>query len=272
MIFNKTNITIAITTIFTLFVFAACVRERDTDIELVKEEVLGEYAYDNALAIIDDAATKNTGDLLANYKTSGYCATIIHDTMSNPRTIIVDFGSVNCMSNDGRKRRGKIFASYTQQYPTAGNVVSISFDSYFVDDIQIDGKSEVSNRGKNILGQTYFDIQTEGKMVKEIATDTIYWNATRLRTWIQGESTPVWGDDVYELEGIGNGKNANRQYYAMNITEPLYKDVSCRFITKGKIDMQPQGKALRSLTYGDGTCDSKAEVEINNKTFNVDLY
>ena len=41
---------------------------------------------------------------------------------------------------------------------------------------------------------------------------------------------------------------------------------------RGKIDMQPQGKALRSLTYGDGTCDSKAEVEINNKTFNVDLY
>ncbi len=272
MIMNKTSVVIVLTTIVTLFVFNACVRERDTDIEIVKEEVLGEFVYDNALAIVDDAATKNTGEQLANYKTSGYCASITHDTLSSPRTIIIDFGPANCMCNDGRNRRGRILASYTTRYADTSNILTITFDNYYVNDIYVSGNSLVASKGRNIIGQKYFEIQTAGKMVLTLGADTVYWNAERLRTWVQGQNTPVWGDDIYELQGTGNGMNGNKQYYSMNITEPLVKDASCRYITKGKIEMQPQGKALRSLDYGDGTCEAAAKVLINYKAFNVDLY
>jgi hypothetical protein len=272
MIIKKTSIVIALTTIVTLFVFNACVRERDTDIELVKEEVLGEFIYDNALAIVDDAATKSTGELLANYKTSGYCASIIHDTFSTPRTLVIDFGINNCLCNDGRNRRGQILASYTHRYDDTSNVVTITFDNYYVNDVSVNGQSVVTSQGRNIIGQKYFEIVTEGKMVLLPNADTVYWNAERLRTWVQGQNTPVWGDDIYELQGTGNGKNGNKQYYSMNITEPLIKEVACRYITKGKIEMQPQGKALRSLDYGNGECDASSKVHINFKAFNVDLY
>lgn len=271
MISNKTNAVIVLTTVITLFVFAACVRERDTDIEIVKEEVLGEMIYDNALAIVDDAATKNTGELLANFKTSGYCATITHDTLSNPRTLIIDFGGVNCMCNDGRNRRGRILASYTRPYADSTNVTSITFDGYYVNDILVTGQSTVSNKGTNPLGQKYFEISTEGKMVLGLGNDTVYWNAERVRTWVQGQNTPVWGDDIYELLGTGNGTNGNRQFYSMNITEALIKEVGCRYISKGTIEMQPQGKALRSLNYGDGQCDAISDVLINYKSFHVGL-
>lgn len=273
MIINKTSVVIVLTAFVTLFVFNACVRERDTDIEIVKEEVLGEFMYDNALAIVDDAATKNTGEQLSNYKTSGYCASIIHNTLSNPRTILVDFGTVNCLCNDGRNRRGIISASYTAaNYADSGNVLTINFDNYYVNDVNVTGQSIVANKGRNVIGLKYFEISTEGKMVLLPGADTVYWNAERLRTWVQGQNTPVWGDDVYELQGTGNGKNGNKQYYSMNITEPLYKEVSCRYISKGKIEMQPQGKALRSLDYGNGDCEAHATVLINFKGFNIDLY
>ncbi len=271
MIINKTSAVVVLTTIVTLFIFSACVRERDTDIEIVKEEVLGEFMFDNALAIVDDAATKNSGEQLANFKTSGYCATITHDTLSTPRNIIIDFGGVNCMCNDGRNRRGRILASYTQPYADSTNVTTMSFDTYYVNDILVTGKSIVSNKGKNIIGQKYFEIETEGKMVLGLGNDTVYWNAQRVRTWVQGQNTPVWGDDIYELLGTGNGTNGNRQFYSMNITEPLIKEVGCRYISRGKIEMQPQGKALRSLDYGDGSCDAISNVLINYKAFNVDL-
>ena len=271
MISNKTNVVIVLTTAITLFVFGACVRERDTDIEIVKEEVLGEMIYDNALAIVDDAATKNSGELLANFKTSGYCATITHDTLSTPKTLIIDFGAVNCMCNDGRNRRGRILASYTRPYADSTNVTSISFDTYYINDILVTGKSTVSNKGTNPLGQKYFEISTEGKMVLGLGNDTVYWNAERVRTWVQGQNTPVWGDDIYELLGTGNGTNGNRQFYSMNITEALTKEVGCRYISKGKIEMQPQGKALRTLDYGDGQCDAISNVLINYKDFNVGL-
>lgn len=272
MIVNKTRLVIVLTALVTLFVFSACVRERDTDIEIVKEEVLGEFMYDNALAIVDDAATKSTGELLSNYKTSGYCATITHDTFSSPRTLIIDFGAVNCMCNDGRNRRGRILASYTRPYADSANITTITFDGYYVNDVYVTGSSIVSNMGKNIIGQKYFEIETNGKMVLSIGVDTVYWNAERVRTWIQGQNTPVWGDDIYELQGTGYGTNGNRQYYSMNITEPLYKEVSCRYISKGKIEMQPQGKVLRTLNYGDGSCEATSSVTINSKSFNIDLY
>lgn len=273
MIINKTSVVITLTTIVTLFIFNACVRERDTDIEIVKEEVLGEMIYDNTLSIVDDAATKNTGELLANFKTSGYCASIVHDKISFPRTIVIDFGIANCLCNDGRKRRGRILASYTgTNYADSNNIATITFDSYYVDDVNVSGSSVVQNKGTNIVGLKYFDIKTDGKLVKYLEADTVYWNTERLRTWIQGQNTPVWGDDIYQLEGKGNGKNGdNRQYYAMNITEPLIRDLSCRYIVKGKIEMQPEGKALRSLDYGDGSCENSAAVLINFKAFHVDL-
>lgn len=269
---NKTSIVIVLTTLVTLFVFSACVRERDTDIEIVKEAVLGEFIYDNALAIVDDAATKNTGELLANYKTTGYCASIIHDTLSSPRSITIDFGAVDCLCNDGRNRRGRILATYTQRYTDTANILTIQFDNYYVNDMNVSGTSIVKSKGLNLVGQKYFEIETAGKIVTTLGADTVYWNAERLRTWIQGQNTPIWGDDVYELQGTGNGINGNKQYYSMNITEPLYKEVACRYITKGKIEMQPQGKALRTLNYGNGDCDAISNVLINYKSFNVDLY
>lgn len=249
---------------------SSCVRERDYNIEMVKEGQICEFIYNNALSIIDDAATKNTGDNLANYKTSGFCATLTHDTIA--RTIVVDFGMADCMCNDGRTRKGKILAQYTQKYFTDGNHITINFDHYFVNDIQVFGESHIIQMGKNLLNQTYFNIENDGKILKYGYPDTIYWNTLRTRTWIQGESTPVWGDDIYQLEGTGFGKNANLYYYSMNITEPLLWDLSCRFIHTGTIELQPQGKALRTLYYGKGNCENQSSVTLNNKSFYLELF
>lgn len=58
----------------------------------------------------------------------------------------------------------------------------------------------------------------------------------------------------------------------MTITKPLVKEVlGCRYFTQGKIEMQPQGKALRVMDYGDGSCDNDATVTLNNKVFNIKL-
>ncbi len=270
----KKNIAIILlTSLVTLSLFTACVRERDTDIEIVKEEVLGEMLFDNAISIVDDAATKSSGELLANYKMAGYCANIIHDTVSIPRKIEIDFGIENCLCNDGRNRRGKIIAEYTgDKYADTNNSTLIQFENYYLDDMFVAGTIFIGNKGHNLVGQKYFEIETEGKFVKQVGEDTVYWNANRTRTWIQGQDTPIWGDDIYKLEGSGNGRNGNKQYYAMNITDPLIRDLTCRYITKGTIEMQPQGKTLRSLDYGDGSCDKSATVIVDKKAFHIELH
>jgi|688.fasta_scaffold190156_2 hypothetical protein len=270
---NKLIVGIAILALSTSMIFTSCVRERDTDIELAKDEVIGDFVYSDAFHIASDASTKNTGENLANYKTTGYCASLIHDTMSSPRTMVIDFGALNCMCNDGRTRRGKILVAYTTHFSDSSNVINFNFENYFVNDYHVMGTQVVENKGHNLLGQSFFSQEVVGKILKADTSikDTLQWNASRQMTWVAGEDTPMWFDDVYETIGTGNGRGVRYEYYAMNITQPLVREVMCRYIKAGKVELQPQGKALRTIDYGNGECDNQASAEINNKRYAVDL-
>lgn len=264
---------IAMLALGSALLFSSCVRERDYDIDLAQDETVGDFVYNDAFHIACDAATKGTGELLANYKAAGYCATLVHDTFSSPRTILVDFGTVNCMCNDGRTRRGKILVSYTLPYADSGNIISFNFDQYFVNDYHVMGTQVIENKGKNVLNQTYFSQDVQGKILSADTSikDTLEFVAERKITWVAGEGTPMWFDDRYETVGFGHGWGVRHEYFAMNVTEPLVRDVLCRYYTAGKVELQPQGKALRTIDYGDGECDQDASVEINNKRFAFEL-
>jgi hypothetical protein len=57
----------------------------------------------------------------------------------------------------------------------------------------------------------------------------------------------------------------------VNVTVPVEKRASCTWITKGRIDLTPEGLATRTVDYGDGTCDDKATLTINGNTFQFQM-
>lgn len=117
------------------------------------------------------------------------------------------------MCNDGRNRRGKIVVSYTgNKYSDSNGIAQFSFDKYFIDNNQIMGSTSVTNMGRNVNDKYYFEIKTEGKSLREFILDTVYWNANRVRTWIQGQDTPIWTHDYYEINGTGNGRSNQLGY------------------------------------------------------------
>ncbi len=252
----------------------SCNREKgnskDNDTEMSKDNSLAEFTYNDALNIADEASNVNSGDNLGNYKTASNCATVTKDTTANPRTITVDFGPTNCLCNDGRYRRGKVLVTYTGKYRDAGSVHTIGFDNYFVNDNKIMGSKTVTNMGFNASNQSYFSVVVNGKIIKANTTDSIVWSSNRTRTWIQGESTPTWTDDIYEITGNGSGQNKNGSF-TMNIIQPLVKDLSCTWFTSGKVELQPSGKLLRTIDYGNGSCDNSATVLINGNTYTITL-
>lgn len=253
--------------------FSSCVRERDIDTSISEDATMGEYIYSNAIDIADDAASKNTGDLLTYYKTRGYCASIVHDKVSMPRTITINFGTTNCLCTDGRRRNGSIIVSYTgNNYKDAGASVLISFDKYSVDGYQVFGTIAMNNEGNNTNGQPFYDINVSGKYLKPLVIDSLTWNAKRTRTHQVGYDTPVFDDDVFEYIGTGDGMDQYKVFYVTNIITPLMKYPDCRFFKSGKIEQQPQGHALRTIYYGDGsTCDNDATVIFNSKSYNIKL-
>ncbi len=245
-------------------------KNNDNDTEMSSDNALAEVSYNDALNIADEASTLNTGDNLASYKTASNCATVTHDTTTTPRTITIDFGAANCLCNDGRNRRGKILVSYTGKYRDVGSTHTITFDNYFVNDNQILGSKTVTNMGLNASNQSYFSIVVAGKIIKANTTDSIIWNSNRTRTWTQGEATPAWSDDVYEITGSGNGQNKNGSY-TVNIIQPLVKEIGCKWMTSGKTELQPAGKYLRTIDFGNGNCDNSATVLINGNTYTITL-
>ncbi|MBU3676234.1 MAG: hypothetical protein FGM54_03505 [Chitinophagaceae bacterium] len=252
----------------------ACVRERDTQIDMAKDVVIGDFVYSDAFLMACDASTKSSGETLANYKTTGYCAVLSHDTLSMPRQMVIDFGNVNCMCNDGRTRRGRILISYTgEHFADSGNVITFNFENYFVNNSHIMGEQTVVHQGANLLEQPYFNQTVSGKYLRADTSfkDTVRFNADRVITMVSGNGSPMWLDDAYEITGSASGRGMNNEYFAMNITKPLQRRVDCRYISGGKEDLQPQSKALRLMNYGEGDCDNQISIEINGKRYAFEL-
>jgi hypothetical protein len=247
-------------------VLTSCQRERDEDTQDSADAALFERENDDVVGIAQQAYT---GDL-GQYKTRGNCATVTKDTISFPRTITVDFGNTNCACKDGKDRRGKIVISYTGAYKDSGTVRSISFVDYFVNDNHVRGYKTVANNGTNQAGNIYYTIDTKDSIDKANNGGTVTWQSIRQREYIAGANTAQWNDDKYSITGSATGIRANSFNWSMTITQPIIVDHSCVYrITQGRMEVQPQGKALRTLDYGNGACDNDATVTINNKTINI---
>jgi hypothetical protein len=248
------------------FVFTACQRERDTDTTEPTETAMLERTNDEILNIVDQA---NTGSL-GQFKTRGNCATITRDSISIPHTITVNFGTTNCLCMDGKNRRGIINVSYTGKYKDPGSVRTITSNNLFVNDNQIIIHKTVTNNGLNAANHTSFSVNASDTIIKALNAGTISWTTSRTREYIAGEGTAQWIDDKYSVTGTANGVRSNGLTWSMNITQPLIIDCSCVYrIVSGVLQMQPQGKALRTLDYGTGACDNDATVTINSQSYNI---
>lgn len=199
------------------------------------------------------------------------CATITHDSISNPRLLTIDFGTTNCTCNDGKNRRGKIFVSYTGLYRDSASVHSITFEDYFVNDNQVLGTKTVTNKGHNSNGNLHFSIEVNGQIIKANNGGTISWISTRDREWTQGENTFTWLDDVYSITGSGSGTTANGTSYTTTITSPLVRALNCHWFESGIIVITPNGVAPRTINYGTSGCDANATVTIGSTSYPIIL-
>jgi len=259
------------------FMFTACNKVKNTDGEdsgYGTDHALLEKTFSDVQSIADEAG--NSGGL-SNYRIVGGstvlsgCVTVTNDTGSVPHILTVDFGSSNCLCNDGIYRRGRIILSYTGRYKETGHMHSISFDNYYVNDNGVSGSKTVTNTGTNALGNPVYDISVVGAISLANGAGTISWNSTRTRTWIGGATTTSWKDDVYEISGSGTVTRANGKTFDMTITTPLHIALDCRWIESGVVEIRPAGGAVRSLDYGNGACDAQANYTVNGKTYSITL-
>jgi hypothetical protein len=277
---KKISTFIAVAVIGSSLLFTSCKKDasKDSDVESAENNSLAEASFNDVTTISDQAAIGGSVNMRVADGTredgslgSG-CATVTIDTVSTPHIITIDFGSTNCVCNDGRTRRGKILLSYSGRYREAGTTISISFNNYFVNDNQLTGTKTITNQGLNNAGNLVYKIDVNGQVIKANGAGTITWTSSRQREWTAGASTPlVWSDDAYSVTGTASGTNATGKSYTINITKPLVRKMSCRWFESGTLDVTPEGKPTRTLDYGTTGCDANATVSILGYSFPIVL-
>jgi len=253
--------------------------EKDKDTSSAADQSLASSIDNDMTSIADEAGRTYT---VSSFKTSGVdgllsasCATVTVDSSAAPaRTITVNFGTSNCLCNDGRYRRGAIVYSFTGKYRDSLTVITVTPQNYFVNDNQVTGTKSITNNGHNAANHLVYQITANMQIIKAGGAGTITWQANRTREWMAGESTLTWSDDIYSITGTASGSNAAGNTFSSVITTPLVRNmaIGCRkHFVSGVLEHTPSGKPTRYIDFGNGACDDIAVVTINGVAYIVTL-
>ena len=192
------------------------------------------------------------------------------DLTTFPKTVTLDFGSTNVLCNDGNYRRGKIVMVATGWYHDSLSVITVTPDSYYVNDNLVEGLESFTCNGHNAAGHMNHDVYIDGT-VTGIDGSMISYHSERNYEWIEGELTTLnpW-DDVYLIHGTANGTNIYGEDYTMTVTTPLRVQAGCRWITAGILVIESNGNQM-IVDYGDGNCDGLVTVTINGNIYNINV-
>ena len=271
---NTAAITVA------LFILtAACHKKADES--LTNADDNGGYASDNVkmeqnsndvVSMVDVAAATNSGSGLRTTGTTlGGCATVTNDTSVTPHVLTINFGTTDCTCADGKNRKGSIIVTYTGLYKDSGSTHTITYSNYFVNDNQLSGIKTVTNMGTNSSGEVYYTVNVNDTLNLGTGNGEIVWSGTRTRTWLTGYSTTDRTDDSYLISGTTTLTRANGNKFVMQITTPLQIAYNCAWIEAGVVSVTGPLGGVRTLNYGNGNCDSEAELTIGSHTYNITL-
>ena len=234
-----------------------------------------EWANNDVISIADAAGETYNGDFMRTTHGTelGTCCTVGSDTNGVARTLVIRFGSDDCVCLDGRKRRGAIIVQYNGEYADAGQPHTITFDNYYVNDNQMMGSITTTRVDTTIAGNWYYRVTARDSM--DVSPDPlnsqyVIWSGSLVRKWVQGFLTGDRSDDIFSISGSGRLTRENGNVFSMNISTPLQFAMNCNFCESGVVNVSGS-QGARILNYGAGTCDANAQLNIGVHVYQLTL-
>jgi archaellum component FlaF (FlaF/FlaG flagellin family) len=276
--------------IYVTLAFTSCKKDQeqvDNDTSSATDNSIAQQNFNDLTTMADEALRNGTSNIYKSgnsYSVLSACATIdlvsgtkVNFSSDGKDTITINFGSNNCLCNDGRYRRGLVQFVYTGPYRTSGTVITVTPSNYYVNDHAVQGVKTITNNGSGIGYFLRHTIVVNGTIVKPNGGGTITWNSTRTRDWVSGDTTLMWDDDVYQINGNANGTSAGGTNFSSTIISPLIRKfdptnpVCRRYFTQGTIDHIPSGKPTRTIDFGNGTCDNLGTITVNGNVYTFQM-
>ena len=277
--------------VFSIFLVAmitmmACEKNKSIetlDVVTAEDDAIMDMAFDDVFSEVD--AVMNTMDMIgyeipalkSGLEVFETCKIITVDQPEGsfwPRLITIDYGE-GCTVGK-RTRKGKIIITVSGPMWQEGSMRTVTFEGFFVNDHKVEGVRTVTNEGRHTegdyAGKIFFSVILEGGKVTTPDSTVITKEVNRTRTFVEGEESK-WDtrDDIWYIEGIATGVNRNGVAFTREITSPLWKEIGCRFITRGTVLISAEGRPDAILDYGEGDCDPIATVTVGEETRTINL-
>jgi hypothetical protein len=187
-----------------------------------------------------------------------------------PKTVTLDFGA-GCEAG-GHTRKGKIIFTYTGRLNVPGKQVVTTFENYSIDSFSIEGKHTLTNSATAGANQKSFSVKIENGKITNVNNGK-WWTRNSDRQFVQTEGNgtdffPI--DDVFSITGNASGANANGKTWVSEITSPLIKKFTCKWLVKGVLSISVNS-TVGSLDFGNGDCDNKANLTVNGRSKTITL-
>jgi hypothetical protein len=244
----------------------SCKKEKpDTETQSATDNTICETEFTRSMSTINGFAIKEQG--VKSVEAGGGPTIIAADTVQNPgwpRVFTIDYGTTGITDSvDGKIRKGQVVVTVSNRWHIVGSYIKVNLINYSVNGVvyACDSMKIIHSAQYAYTHQVF-----KGKCIG--TSYNLSWEANRTLTQTGGTATPFFGhDDVFQITGSASGVNRNNLAYTVNITSPIVKRTSCSWIESGRLDITPDGKAIRTVDYGNGNCDNQATLTINGNAF-----
>ncbi len=279
-------------TLFTVFVFFSVLvlnqsckpddpepQPQDTTKTVLNEQTVsdGVSATDVYTDVIADVLVK-TDENSSNKKSfsEDYPIVTLEPTIGYPKTLTIDYGTAGCDVN-GHTIKGKVIAKISDRLRTEGTTVSISFTTFSVDTLTIDGTVALTIDEVDLVNSTIKFSTTFTTCSVTMPSGTISLAGSLSYTWNINTLTD-YEDDTFDItSGSLTGTNREGKSFTGTVLTTLVYTVQCKTIVSGTLKLETSDNNFpATIDFGDGTCDKKAivyttiEYTIGNQTFTKD--
>jgi hypothetical protein len=271
---KRTLLASAVMLVLLVGTFTSCKKEKpDTDTQSAVDNSICETEFGRSMTTVNGFGMNENGVRGMQDVMSGNPTITVDpaDTLDGfPVTMTIDYGtpaSPTTDAVDGKIRSGKIICVFSDHWRNVGANVKVTFLNYMVNawSYGCDSMKITHSATNAYTRQVYKGVCSNGSV-------SLKWEGTHTITQTGGYTTPLNTlDDVYSLTGNATGVNREGKSYTVSITTAVVKRTSCHWVESGRVDVTPEGLAVRTLDYGDGTCDAKATITINGNTFTFNM-
>ncbi len=241
-------------------IFTACQKSASTDTDYTNESSVHSDDQSRFSAEVDavandaDAALDVTPGFSGRGEQIQICnATIVVDTISNPRTITITYNGANCFGN--LTRTGVVVITMAQgvRWRNPGAIVNVNIQNLRITRL-IDNKSITINGAQtytNVSGGLLINLATLGTITHTITSSNMSvtfdnasqrsWQVAKQRVFTYNNGIVITSTGTHTegaVTGVAEwGTNRFGRTFTTAITQPLVVRQDCNFrLTSGKVD------------------------------------